>query len=541
LTVQIDASKTRRSAEALAESFARALVAAGTRVVYGVPGGGNNLDVVDAAEAAGLRFVLTHAEAAAAIMAAVDGDLTPGPGACLFTRGSGAASAANGLAHALLDRSPVVAIGDAVPWGDRGRIPRQRFDQQALFGAVTKWSAAVGGEGAERVVAAAVELACAPPAGPVELDFVPDAPAVEPPAVDAPGRRRWGDPERLLAAARRPVLALGVGARAAVGPLRELLRDKPWPVLTTYRAKGVVPESWTNAAGLLTGGTVEAPVLREADLVVAIGLDAAELIPAEWPSTAPVVALGEWPVTDSYFEPDAEVVGPLAESIALVAENLTDRFDGRAFGRETRLADSAALVAAPARGIGPQHVVLAARQAAPAGTIATVDSGAHMLVTMPLWEVDDVDEALISSGLATMGFALPAAIAAAVARPGRRVVCFTGDGGLGMVLAELETLARLALPVTVVVFNDSALSLIEIKQRPEGQGGAHAVRYGASDFAAIAGAFGIAHRRIERRDDLPAAFVEALREERPFLLDVRVDPSGYRHVLAAIRGSGARA
>ena len=113
-------------------------------------------------------------------------------------------------------------------------------------------------------------------------------------------------------------------------------------------------------------------------------------------------------------------------------------------------------------------------RARPAGTIATVDAGAHMLVAMPLWQVDEPGEALISSGLATMGFALPAAIAAALARPDRRVVCFVGDGGLGMTLAELETLARLELAVVVVVFNDSALSLIQHQaggRGPRGRGG----------------------------------------------------------------------
>ena len=90
-------------------------------------------------------------------------------------------------------------------------------------------------------------------------------------------------------------------------------------------------------------------------------------------------------------------------------------------------------------------MVDAVRARTPPGTIATVDAGAHMLVAMPLWEVGEPHEALISSGLATMGFALPAAIAAAIARPGRRVACLVGDGGLAMTLAELETLARLDL------------------------------------------------------------------------------------------------
>jgi acetolactate synthase-1/2/3 large subunit len=191
------------------------------------------------------------------------------------------------------------------------------------------------------------------------------------------------------------------------------------------------------------------------------------------------------------------------------------------------------------RGLAPHVVVDAARAMAPADAIATVDAGAHMLVTMPLWEVSAPGEALISSGLATMGFALPAAIAAAIARPGRHVVCFAGDGGLGMTLAELETVARLALPVAVVVFNDSALSLIEIKQAAEGHGGEGAVRYRATEFTRCAQAVGIASRRVEDARALEQALALAFSAPAPFLIDAVVDPSGYPDVLRAIRGASA--
>ena len=145
-------------------------------------------------------------------------------------------------------------------------------------------------------------------------------------------------------------------------------------------------------------------------------------------------------------------------------------------------------------GLTPQEVVTIARGAAPAGTIATIDAGAHMLPAVPLWEVEAPGELLISNGLATMGFALPAAIAAALVEPSRHVVCFTGDGGLGIALAELETLARLNGKVIVVVFNDAALSLIAIKQSADGHGGPAAVSYARTDFAAVAAGFGIARR-----------------------------------------------
>jgi acetolactate synthase-1/2/3 large subunit len=163
-----------------------------------------------------------------------------------------------------------------------------------------------------------------------------------------------------------------------------------------------------------------------------------------------------------------------------------------------------------------------------------------MLPAMSLWPVEDVDEALISSGLATMGYAVPAAIGAGLARPGRRVVCFTGDGGLGMSLGELETICRLDLPVTIVVFNDSRLSLIAIKAKPAHNGGENAIAYGDIDFAVVAAGYGMRSERAATVEDLDAALAASFRHTGPTLVDVRVDPSGYPEILAAVRGPRER-
>jgi acetolactate synthase-1/2/3 large subunit len=519
----------------LADAIARGLAAAGTRVLYGVPGGGNNLELVGACERAGLRFVLVHGETAAAIMAGIDGELTGAPGACVVTRGPGVASAVNGAAQALLDRQPMLLISDAVPFSDRARISHQRLDQDALLQPVSKWSVSIGVDGADEAIAAAITIACRPPQGPVHIAFVPDTPRptlLGPLPVELAGDRDGA--RRLLAASERPVLAIGVGARRAKRALRALLEHAPWPVLATYKAKGLVPESLPNAAGLLTGATIESPVLERADLIVGVGLDPVELIPAAWPYSAPLLALGEWAVADRYFTPDVELVGPLDELLELVSRHLT-RDAGPARARMQRLKDDDTL-RVPTSALAPHEVVDLTRELAPPGTIATVDAGAHMLVAMPLWEVDEPGETLISSGLATMGFALPAAIAAAIARPDRQVVCLVGDGGLGMTLAELETLARLGLAVLVVVFNDSALSLIRIKQADVGHGGEAAVRYRDTDFAGIAGAVGIPSRHVSDAAELRAALDEAFAARGPYLIDAVVDPSGYGSVLAATRG-----
>jgi acetolactate synthase-1/2/3 large subunit len=156
-----------------------------------------------------------------------------------------------------------------------------------------------------------------------------------------------------------------------------------------------------------------------------------------------------------------------------------------------------------------------------------------MLAVMPLWSTDDPDTVLISNGLATMGFALPAAIAAALARPHQRIVCFVGDGGLGMVLSELELLARLDLDVTVVVFNDATLSLIKLKQG-EGQGGSDAVGYQGVNFAAIAGAMGVAGSVATDADSFDRALLAV--SSGPYLIDARVDAACYPHIVRVVRG-----
>jgi acetolactate synthase I/II/III large subunit len=521
----------------LAQVAASAMVQAGSDVMFGVPGGGNNLELIGAAQAAGIRFVLTHTETAAACMAGVYSELSRTPTGCVVTRGPGAASSVNGVAQALLDRQPVIVFSDAVSAAERVRISHQRLDQESLFAPITKWSTCLGAAGPADTMRRAIDAAISPRPGPVHLDIDPSSSRhfSPPPSVQRVGS--MSAVNDVLAGSTNPVVVLGVGARHSAAAIRELLAGTAIPVLQTYKAAGVVADSSPNAAGLMTGATIEAPVLAAADAIVAIGLDSVELIPASWPYAAPVLSLSEWPEDSAYFESVHEVVGPLDELIGDI-DPMKDGWDAD-YAQQHRKRGLDMLVDGPAPrdGLAPWQVVQCIRTVAPAGSVATVDAGAHMLVAMPLWATENPGELLVSSGLATMGFALPAAISAALRWPDERVFCFVGDGGLGMVLAELETLARLALRVTVVVFNDSLLSLIKIKQKPHGHGGEAAVAYRATDFAAVANGCGVAAARVMTEADLIDAAGKSLTESGPVLLDVLVDPSGYPHVLDAIRGS----
>ena len=576
-----------------ATAVVAALAGAGTRVLFGVPGGGPNLDVVGAAGAAGLRFVLTHTETAAAIMAATSADLTGTPGAVLVTRGPGLASAVNGIAHAALDRLPLVVIADTVRATEAGRVSHQRLDQGALGGPVAKAVLTISGDRAGQTAARAVRRALAGPPGPVIALMDDEAPAAGPakdpdgehpdadgldgegpdaegPDAEGPeeeGRAQASDLGPLATAlgqARRPVLLLGAHAVAHTAAIRAAVAGRGIPALHTYRARGIMPDTAAEAGGLVTGGTMEWPLLAQADLIVGLGVDEAEMIPAAWDYPAPTVLVSEWPAqrpglerggmarpgmartgTASYFTGATTLTAPLPAAIDLVAAWIPATGPrwvpgaGRAARAEAARRLAEATIAAPGT-LAPQQVATVARAHTPPDTIATVDAGAHMLAVMPLWDVDQPHRLLISSGLATMGFALPAAIAAALCSPGQPVVAFTGDGGLGMTLAEIETAVRLRLRIVVIVFNDATLSLIKIKQRPAGQGGAEAVDYGPVSFAGVATAMGAAAASAGTEAELAAALDAALRRDSPTVIDVAVDPACYPAVMELSRGDAGR-
>jgi acetolactate synthase I/II/III large subunit len=547
---------SRRAATAIVG----ALSEAGTRLLFGLPGGGPNLDVVGAAADAGLPFVLAHGETAATIMAATCADLTGAPGAVVVTRGPGLASAVNGIAHAALDRLPLLVIADTVPAGDRDRITHQRLDQDALGRSVAKATVTIGGEEPGRAAGLAVRLALAPPAGPVLVNVDPEGRAAgsgeltasaptagdtRPQTRTAVGRRDDLAPlATALKAARHPVVLLGPGAVGHVGAVRAALAGRGIPALHTYRARGILPDSGPEAAGLFTGGTMESPLLAAADLIVGLGVDPIELIPAAWAYPARTVLVTEHPAGSAgYFTGGTELVASLPAALGVLGRRRGRHRWPPAAGRAAKQDVTARLgrAAVPALGsLTPQDVVTTARAQVPPEAIATVDSGAHMLAVMPLWTADEPRRLLISSGLATMGYALPAAIGAALHAPGAPVIAFTGDGGLGMTLMELETAVRYQLRVIVVVFNDSALSLIKIKQRPAGQGGAEAASYGQTSFAIAAAAMRAAAASVTDREELAAALAAALTRDGPTLIDAQVDPAGYPALLDLTRGDGGR-
>jgi acetolactate synthase-1/2/3 large subunit len=531
------------------------LKAAGTRALFGVPGGGSNLDLVEAARRARLPFILTSTETGGAIAAQAQADLTGHPGACLTTLGPGVASALNGLACAWLERSPIVLFTDSHAEKDHGRFLHQDLDHHGLASAIVKRTERLRPRTAATVIDRAITTAMRGQPGPVHLDCPGDvlgaaAPASSTSAKDARVRRLTvGDVEdrppasalkrlkRLLAKARKPIVLVGVGARrpADARSLHALCRERGVPAMVTYKAKGVVPDRHPWFAGVFMNASIDQAVVASADLIIGLGLDPVELLPKRWPFTAPVISLCPWPTADGQVPFALKIVVEIGEAIDALRSGLMPsawQIADVAVAHRTQLN----ALDIPGDGMTAQEAirVLAARLADTHRL--TVDAGAHMLPATMMWPCRKPNGLLISNGLATMAFSLPAAIGSAVADPKTPVVAFIGDGGLLMCAGELRTAAREKLPIIVVVFNDSSLSLIEIKQiarrlPPAG------VALGSVDWAAVATSMGVAGFAARNEAELADAIARATATDGPSLIDVAIDRSNYPATFRAIRGS----
>lgn len=528
------------------EAIVARLAKAGVRYIFGVPGGECNLDFIAAAEKFGVRFILTRNETAAAIMACTAGELTSTIGVAMTTRGPGLAAAANGVSYAFLDRAALLLIADGYE-DDQTFISHQRIDQDAMLKPVTKASSLLRSADPLLEVELLLEAATAQPPGPVYLETAgshirrpapPTAATPNPQLRAKPSEAVLKEARDLLAKSRRPLVLAGLQACApeAAAVLRKFVAETGSPVLTTYKAKGVVSEHDPHALGHYIGGVAEEPIMRAADLLVLYGFDPVEGPPQKWRYGAlPSVELTEHAFAHPLFAPTISIAGDISVALSRAGNAATRGGWSESELRAMKEKLSQAARVATGTGVSPQQVVDAAAAALPSNCRITIDAGAHMLPVLHLWRSAEPRQALISRGLATMGFALPAAIASCLAEPQRRAVAFTGDGGLMMCLGELGTALQERCAPIVVVFNNSSLTLISAKQRRR-QLASAGVDFYSTDFAQVARGFGWNAHHVSNAADLAPAFASAVNDKRATLIDVAINPDEYDAQILALRG-----
>jgi len=341
-----------------------------------------------------------------------------------------------------------------------------------------------------------------------------------------------------ISRARRPAIIVGldVNPHTDTAAVRAFVDALGVPVFATPKAKGIVSEDHRNFFGVCAGVSGDAVVLdflSRADLLIGVGFDPVESDKL-WHQTMRLVSIGPSSIAHRDFKPVAEVVGDLGRLLPDIAAATPHRFDWTSDDRQNFRADLEATLrpSRPLDGVSGFELTRRLRELFPRDTIFTTDVGSVKMVTSQAWTSYEPLTFFESNGLSAMSYSLPAAMAARLQFPDRPVLCTIGDGGLGMTIAEIETCVRERLHFVTVVYNDNSLSLIDVAQARRGYPTA-GVRYGPVDFAAAASAMGAWSRRITKIDELDAAVREAMRVDRPAVIDVVVDPFEYHAHTAA--------
>lgn len=529
-----------------ADVLAQRLYRAGCRFAFGMPGG-EVLALIDALGRAGIEFVLAKHENAAGFMAEGVHHRTGAPGILVTTVGPGALNAINVVENARQDRVPLIVLSGAVDPEDAATYTHQVLDQQQVFRAVTKASFSYVAGAAAAIADKAVGIATEGRPGPVHIDIpisVASAPAVSaegpqrPPAAPlcpAEGAE-LSKAQRWLAEAKRPVMVTGVDAmnQNAGAAIRKFAETYRIPVISTYKAKGLIPEDHPlslGAAGLSPrADRLLLPFVAQADLIVCAGYDPIEMR-AGWrdpwnPARVPVIDITAAPNHHYMHQASVNFVADCGATLAALALGTAPQ--PRTWpGGELATLKAALADAFPAdEDWGPAAVIDTCMTILPEGTLATADSGAHRILLSQMWRCTEPRGLMQSSGLCTMGCAVPLAIGAALAAPERRVVSFSGDAGFLMVAGELATAAELGVAPVFVVFVDASLALIDLKQRQMGLA-SRGVDFVGPDIAAIGRAFGGAGHTVTNRADLAAALKAAAAEDRFTVIAAVIDRQAY--------------
>ncbi len=524
---------------AVADYIVEQLAFAGVKRVYGLPGG-ENVVLLDAIKRRGLEFLLVKNESSACFMAATEARLTGELGVALTTLGPGAANAFTGLAHAHLDRAPILLLTAAPDREDNGRHTHQALDLQAVFQPVCKFTAEIRPENAPEVLGRAFTMARACRPGPVHLSLHNGIASQQiapcnPPALDsnapAYSESDLQHTRALIDSSHRPVIVVGLGLEpdAPYAQLRRLAEFLRAPVIDTPKSKGALSADHPLHLGAL-GLTPHDPayeVIEEADCIIAVGFDVVELV-KPWDYHKPLVWIANWRNRDASIACEAALAGNLNELLGKLCDIAPATNAGWGEERVARFRGQLAAEERPlfqANRILPQAFLSSLRANTPDDIIVTTDVGSHKIFAALNWPARQPNRYFVSNGLSAMGFGLCSAIAAAEVT-GHAVVCITGDAGLAMVMGELALLVERKLPVLVALMNDCALDLIRSAQVRQGRS-AYGVEFANPAFEFIARAFGLDYYRVESSADCDRAIQDGLAARAPVLIDVMIDPIGY--------------
>lgn len=523
-----------------AQIIAEKLHEAGCRYVFGMPGG-EVLLLMQALDEVGIEFTLCKHENNAGFMAEGTYHATGAPGILLTTIGPGLANALNSVANAYQEQVPLIVLSGCIGRSEAESFTHQVIDQSALMAPITKAQFQVAKGSAQQVIEKALAIARADPPGPVHVDVPHDLAGSEIDVIERallmPEPAAWSEGASLDAAramlskANNPVILAGLGAahHHAGDAILALAEAGEIPVITTYKAKGIVDENHH----LCLGGhglsprsdEIVLPILRNSDCIILAGYDPIEMRNG-W--------IEPWDAKNAIDITHADIqhgmhgsamcfVGDVRLGIEALQSAAPNKSGGAPQARQ-----ALDTMFAERENWGPHQVFATVLDSLPEGGVATADSGAHRILLSQMWRCKTPQTLLQSTCFCTMGIALPLAMgyAKAVGPDGPRVVAFVGDAGFEMVIGEMATLRDMEIPLVIVVLVDEALSLIDLKQSRSNlpQLG---VKFNKTNIVEIAEVYGATSTWVSNIEQLKTATTRAFISDGFSVIACRIDKSEY--------------
>ena len=524
-----------------AELFVKCLENEGVEYIFGIPGE-ENLDVMDALLDSNITFVTVRHEQGAAFMADVYGRLTGRAGVCLATLGPGATNLVTGVADANLDHAPLVAIAGQASTHRLHKESHQVLDLERMFQSITKYSSRILSPNViTEVVRKAFKLAQTEKTGATFIEFpeniaemdVEDFPIdTKNPHPPEPPTHKVAMAAKMISEASNPIILAGNGVIRgdACKELAEFAIQLKIPVANTFMAKGVIPFKHPMAlgsAGLQANDYISCGFAK-ADLVICVGYDLVEYHPYLWHPTKDrkIIHIDQnHAEVDAYYSVDLGVVGDITHSLPRIAEQATPSTANAMHALRNALVEDMNQhkedFSVPLK---PQKIIWDLRTAMDLEDVAISDVGAHKMWMSRMFRCEYPNTCLISNGFASMGIAVPGAIAAKLVNPDKKVVAVTGDAGFLMNSQEIETAMRLGTAIVILIWTDNAYGLIEWKQMNQFNRPSN-IDFTNPDFVKYAESFGAQGYRIEKGEDLLPTLKKALASDTVTIIDCPVDYS----------------
>ena len=532
----------------------------GVKYIFGIPGE-ENADFMMSLLDSKIKFILTRHEQGAAFMADVYGRLTGKVGVCLSTLGPGATNLTTGVANANMDRSRLLSITGQKNSHLLHKESHQNMNVVHMFEPITKWSWSIrNARNIPEIVRRAFKIAMAEKPGAVHIELPQDIakressiPPITPQKTYRPraNQNLIEQAAEMILQAKRPLLFVGNGCvrEDASQSIRRFAEKTGMCSMNTFMAKGVIRDD--HPRHLRTIGIKDADhalqAMKEADVVLAVGLDLVEYSPKNWnfKLDKKIIHIDFTPSeVYTFYRPTIEIVSDIEYAMKLILEEIENKKrDNPQIEEYPKIPEIFKKIKYEVNQrteifeldrsypIKPEKLVIGVRNVLKETDIVLSDVGAHKLWISKIYMTFEPNTCLIPNGFCSMGFALPGAIGAQIAYPEKTIVAMCGDAGFLMNVQELETSVRLNLPVIIIVWCDKDLGLISLKQQDE-FGKSCYTRFDNPDFETLAKSFGAVGYHVKSVEEFEKTLTIAkLERTKPTLIAVDVDYSRNQFLL----------